>query len=69
MIPESMILIYWWLGLGVFSFVIGIISDIIFPPEGLVMTKRDWIVCSILGVLFGPVTLLIVIRSIWERRK
>ncbi len=68
-IPEPHILAYGWFGFGFISYIVGSILDIIFSPKNLVMTWKDWIECGILGILFGPVTLLIVISSIVERRK
>lgn len=54
-----------WLLSGLIFYIAGTIGDKILKLK-IHMTKTDWIVTFLIGTVLGPITLLIILESLWE---
>lgn len=54
-----------WLLLGFIFYVVRCISDKILKLK-IYMTKMDYVINCFLGTIFGPVTLLIILKSLYD---
>ncbi len=59
---QMLFYIYLWFISGLIFYIIGLIADKIQKLK-LKLSKMNRIICIILGIVLGPITLLIVIKS------